>query len=124
MEEWELDFEYLRVRHFIKGRFGKTDLPDLNIILLLIGIQELGRSPDGKFTKEEKRDLMHVASCRLLSQDGYYSFEGLDQDGWPHYTALKPFTMKGVKEQEFYLRTLVVRYFKSEYAEYFNSQHE
>lgn len=119
MEEWELDFEYLRVRHFIKDRFSKKELPDLNIILLLIGIQELGRPVGGKFTKEEKTDLMHIASCRLLSEDGFYTFEGLDQDGWPHYTALKPFTLKGVKEQENYLKQLVVRYFKNQYADQF-----
>ncbi|MBK9043076.1 MAG: hypothetical protein IPN97_07710 [Saprospiraceae bacterium] len=75
MEAWELEFEYLRIRHFIKDKFGKTELPDLNTILLLIGIQELGKVSTTKFTKEEKTDLLHIATCRLLSQDGYYEFE-------------------------------------------------
>ncbi|MBK7233273.1 MAG: hypothetical protein IPH93_13675 [Saprospiraceae bacterium] len=116
MEAWELEFEYLRIRHFIKDKFGKTELPDLNTILLLIGIQELGKVSTTKFTKEEKTDLLHIATCRLLSQDGYYEFEGLDQDGWPHYLMIKPFTLKGVKEQENYLKELVISYFKTEYS--------
>jgi len=116
MEAWELEFEYLRIRHFIKDKFGKKELPDLNTILLLIGIQELGKVSSTKFTKEEKTDLLHIATCRLLSQDGYYEFEGLDQDGWPHYLMIKPFTLKGVKEQENYLKELVISYFKTEYS--------
>ena len=122
MEDWELDFEWLRVRHFIKDRLNRKELPDLNAILFLIGIQEFGRPITEKFTKEEKQDLMHIASCRLLSQDGYYSFEGLDQDGWPHCELIKPFTLKGVKEQEQYLKRKVVDYFQINYSEYINQK--
>ncbi len=119
MEEWELDFEWLRVRHFIKDRLNRKELPDLNAILFLIGIQELGRPVTEKFTKEEKQDLMHIASCRLLAQDGYYNFEGLDQDGWPHYELIRPFTLKGAKEQEQYLNKMIVSYFQENYSECF-----
>ncbi len=115
MEEWELEFEWLRIRHFVKNKFGKSELPDLNIVLLLIGIQEVGILKQGRYTKEEKTDLMHIASCRLLSMDGYYEFKGNDQDGWPHYQLLKPFTLKGVKEQELYLKEKVIQYFKGEF---------
>lgn len=115
MEAWELDFEWLKVRHFVKERFEKTDLPDLNVILLLIGIQELGRIKTSRFTKEEKTDLLHIASCVLLSFDGYYELRGKDQDGWPHYHMLKPFSLKGVKEQESYLKEKVIQYFKLEF---------
>ena len=80
METWESDFAWLRIRHLIKDRFGKESLPDLNAILFLIGIQELGRWK-AQFTKEEKQDLMHIAVCRLLSYEGYYEFVGRDADG-------------------------------------------
>ncbi len=110
MEEWELDFEWLRVRHLIKDLFNRPQLPDLNAILFLIGIQELGRWGE-KFTKEEKQDLMHIAVCRLMSYDGYYEFNGRDEDGWPHWKELVPFTVKGVKEQEKYLKEKVIQYF-------------
>ncbi len=113
MEAWQLDFEWLKVRHFIKDAFQRDALPDLNAVLYLIGIQELGQART-KFTKEEKQDLMHIAICRLLSTEGYYEFEGLDQDGWPHYKPLKPVPVEGVKAQEEFLKRRVVQYFKEE----------
>lgn len=113
MESWQIDFEWLRVRHFIKDTFKKETLPDLNAILYLIGIQELAQSKTS-FTKEEKQDLMHIAVCRLLIPDGYYEFEGLDHDGWPHYKMLRPIPVNGVKAQEQFLISKVIQYFKDE----------
>ncbi len=112
METWKLDFEWLRVRHIVKKAFRKNDLPNLNAILFLIGIQELGYLKDS-FTKEEKQDLMHIAVCRLLSEEGYYAFVGRDADGWPHYENRRPVPAEGVKAQESLLKTLVIRYFKT-----------
>ena len=111
MQEWEFEFEWLRTRHLIKNKFNKDTLPDLNAILFLIGIQELGRWQT-TFTKEEKQDLMHIAVCRLLSYDGYYEFAGRDGDGWPHWNQLKPVRVKGVEEQELLLKQKVILYFK------------
>ena len=124
METWELDFEWLRIRHFVKDKIGRVELPELNVILLMIGIQELGILKMDKFTKEEKTDLMHIASCKLLSLDGFYALKGTDQDGWPHYELLKPFKLKGVKEQETYLKEKVIQYFKSEFPTEFIKQYE
>ena len=111
MEDWQFDFEWLKVRHLIRDSFGKETLPNLNAILYLIGIQELGKFQT-KFTKEEKQDLMHIAVCRLLEYDGYYEFDGRDEDGWPHWKTIKPFTQKGVKSQERLLKEKVIQYFK------------
>lgn len=111
MEEWEFEFEWLQTRHLVRDLLKRETLPDLNAILFLIGIQELGRWKE-QFTKEEKQDLMHIAACRLMSYDGFYEFKGRDADGWPHYEAVKPFQTKGVKEQELYLQTKVIQYFK------------
>ena len=110
MEEWQLDFEWLRVRHWVKDRFRKTELPDLNAVLFLVGMQEVGRL-QVKFSKEEKQDLMHVAICHLLSEDGYFEFEGFDADGWPHWKTLIPVDIKGVSQQEMLLRRKVIEYF-------------
>jgi len=109
-QDIELDFEWLRVRHLVKDALKRESLPDMNAILFLIGIQELGRWKS-QFTKEEKQDLMHIAICRLLSADGFYEFEGRDADGWPHYVKLRPFKTKGVKAQEEYLKVKVIEYF-------------
>jgi hypothetical protein len=112
MDTWQLDFEWLRIRHFVKDSLGSKDLPDLKVILFLIGVQELGSYEGGKkFTKEEKQDLMHVAVCALLEEDGYYRFKGRDQDGWPHWEVEKPFSINGVKEQEHILKEKIIKYF-------------
>ena len=110
MEEWQLDFEWLRIRHYVKDSMQKKELPSFNTILLLIGIQELGRY-QSDFTKEEKQDLMHIAVCRLLQDDGYYEWVGRDEDGWPHYKQLRAFTLTGVKTQEVFLKKKIIGYF-------------
>lgn len=112
MDRWKMDFEWLRVRHIVKDAMAKKDLPDLQSILYLIGIQELGRwDPENNFSKEEKQDLMHIAVCTLLEEDGYFEFEGRDQDGWPHWRENKRFEVKGIDEQEEYLKEKVIKYF-------------
>jgi hypothetical protein len=89
-------------------RFGKK--PDMESILFLIGIQELGVKE--KFTKEQKQDLMHIAICRLLTPSGYYELEGVDTDGWPHYKQLKPMPDLNPFEQENFLKDHVLLYFE------------
>ncbi len=116
MDEWQLDFEWLRVRHLIKERFRRDTLPDLNAVLFLIGIQELGRWQKS-YTKEEKQDLMHIAVCRLMSNEGYYEFAGRDADGWPHWTPVRAMPKRDLREQELVLKTNVIRYFKEIEAE-------
>lgn len=113
MEDWELDFEWLKVRHKVKDALRKNDLPDLNAILFLVGVQELGRVQT-EFSKEEKRDLMHIAVCRLLNYDGYYEFIGRDADGWPHWKQIVPFTTKGLLDQERILKEKLIQYFAEE----------
>ncbi len=115
MEFWQRDFEWLRIRHFVRDTLGRESLPDFQAILFLIGLQELGRVPKDRFTKEEKRDLMHIAVCTLLEPEGYYEFEGRDHDGWPHWKEVRPFDIKGVKEQEEHLIVRIIDYFKNQY---------
>jgi hypothetical protein len=111
MEEWEIEFEWLKTKHYIKERFGMDRLPDLNGVLLLVGIQELGFTPDTS-KKEVKQDLMHVAVCTLLSESGYFETDGVDLDGWPHFRKLKQVEVVGEKEQENLLIQHVISYFK------------
>ncbi|HEV3414852.1 MAG TPA: hypothetical protein VG101_20375 [Puia sp.] len=89
-------------------RFGKK--PDMETILFLIGVQELGNTRK-KFTKEEKQDLMHIAVCTLFRQSGYYELEGIDGDGWPHFRQLKALPPMEVAEQENFLKDHILLYF-------------
>jgi len=91
-------------------RFGKK--PDMEAILFLIGIQEFGEIRR-KFSKEQKQDLIHVATCSLLSQSGYYELEKVDDDGWPHFKQLKPLPVMNMFEQELFLKDHILLYFES-----------
>ncbi|MEX1189952.1 MAG: hypothetical protein WED33_11895 [Bacteroidia bacterium] len=57
---------------------------DLESILFLIGVQELGKGHK-KYTKDQKLELMHIAICTLLEPYGYYNYLGNDEDGYPHW---------------------------------------
>ena len=116
MEEWQLDFEWLRVRHLVKDAMKADSLPDLNSLLILIGIQEVGRWKK-EYSKEEKQDLMHVAVCQLLSSEGFYEFEGRDEDGYPHYRLLKSLDIEGVKTQETLLKQLAIQYLDTHFGQ-------
>lgn len=85
---------------------------DLNAVLFLIGVQELGKGPK-RFSKEVKQDLMHVAVCRVLSQSGYYAFEGYDKDDWPQWKLIKPVPHGDLLAQEIFLKEHVIQYFQS-----------
>lgn len=111
MEQWELEFEWLRIRNVVQERFQREVLPDLNGMLFLIGIQELGRWKNS-FSKEEKQDLMHIAVCRLMSYDGHYAFVGRDADGWPHWDLIHAIPPGTLKEQEDRLKINIIRYFR------------
>jgi len=86
---------------------------DLNAVLFLIGVQELGKG-QRVFSKEEKQDLMHIAICKILSLSGYYELEGLDNEGWPHWRATKKLPHFDLLEQEKLLKMHVIEYFEKE----------
>jgi len=86
---------------------------DLKSVLFLIGVQELGKGIK-EFSKEEKRDLMHIAICKVLSFSGFYELEGLDETGWPHWRIKKKLPHFDVLEQEKLLKMHVIEYFESE----------
>ena len=102
-QDWE------KLTQSLANTYGEE--PDLQTILFLIGIQELGKCPM-KYSKDEKQDLMHIAVCRLMSQFGYYELEGLDQDGWPHWKLVKKLPPLTLKEQDLLLKQAVIEYLK------------
>jgi len=86
---------------------------DLQGVLFLIGVQELGKGPQS-FTKSQKQDLMHIATCRVLSMYDFYELEGLDAEGWPHWKLKKKFPPLSLKEQDILLKQSVIAYFKQQ----------
>ena len=106
--EEDLQVRWLKLRIKLKDQYGIK--PDMNGILLLIGVQELGQGPQ-EFSKEQKQDLMHVAICSILMSSGFYIIEGKDGDGWPHFKQLKNLPVMDLIEQEVFLKDHVLLYF-------------
>ena len=111
MEKIDFVEEWKELVSKLTERFGKK--PDLNAILFLIGMNEVGFADEKKFTKEQKQDLMHVATCVLLSQEEYYLFDYNDEEGWPHYVLTKELPDYDLFQQELWLKKLVVKYFEN-----------
>ncbi len=86
---------------------------DLDAVLFLIGVQELGQGMR-VFTKEEKQDLMHIAVCRILSKFNTYILKGIDKDGFPIWELNIPLPFMSNKEQEELLKTQAMEYFFEE----------
>lgn len=106
--------KWSRLMGLIEKNLGKRP-KDLNSVLFLIGVHELGRG-NKNFSKEEKQDLMHIAICKVLSLAGYYQLEGLDEDGWPHWKLMKKLPHFDLLEQEQLLRQQVIEYFEKEFS--------
>lgn len=107
-EEQALSRNWLKVREVVKQRFGKR--PDINAMLMIIGINELGIIKE-QYEKEEKQDLMHIAICKLFEPDGYFKFIGNDEEGWPHYDTVINVPKGKLREQEALLKQKIIDYF-------------
>ena len=104
----DLQTRWWKLEEKLMERFDKK--PDMESILFLIGIQEFG-DIKAKFSKEQKQDLMHIATCSLLAQSGYYELEGVDEEGWPHFKQLKALPIMNLIEQESFLKDHILLYF-------------
>lgn len=109
-EKDDIQIRWWQLEQKLMDRFGKK--PDLEAILFLIGIQEIGKTEEKKFTKEQKQDLMHIAICTLLIADGYYEYEQHDEEGWPHFKQLKELPIMNAIQQETFLKDYVLLYFQ------------
>ncbi len=94
----------------LSDQFADGDQLDLDAIIYLIGVQELGQL-ERSFKKDHKLDLMHIAICKLLMPYGYYDFDYVDQDGWPHYTAKEELPHLKAGEQSVLMKEAIVNYF-------------
>lgn len=94
----------------LSNQFADGDTLDLDAIIYLIGVQELGQF-DRKFKKDHKIDLMHIAICKLLSPYGYYEFDFVDDDGWPHYKVKAQLPTLKAGEQSVLMKDAIVNYF-------------
>ncbi len=101
---WEL------LKQKISKQFGDGEILDLDAIIYLIGVQELGQGYR-TFKKDEKVNLMHIAICRVLEPLGYYEFDFFDADGWPHYKVKEEIPFLKAGEQSVMMKEAVIEYF-------------
>lgn len=103
-ERWDLVVEKL------SNQFAEGDTLDLDAIIYLIGVQELGQV-HRNFKKDQKLDLMHIAICKLLLPYGFYEFDYVDDEGWPHYKVKEVLPNLKSGEQSVLMKEAIVNYF-------------
>ena len=105
-----LKYRWIDLVEKLSFKFSDGDPLDLDGIIYLIGLQELGQL-QRSFKKDEKVNLMHIAICRLLEPYGYYEFDFFDNDGWPHYKVKEQLPNLKAGEQSVLMKEAIVNYF-------------
>ncbi len=103
-DRWEL------VTSKLSKQFADGDELEIDSIIYLIGIQELGQI-HRTFKKDQKLELMHIAICKLLEPYGFYEFDFVDDDGWPHYKVKEQLPHLKAGEQSVLMKEAIVNYF-------------
>lgn len=103
-ERWE------KLVSILSDQFSQGEDLELEAIIYLIGVQELGKTPR-EFKKDEKINLMHIAICRLLEPYGFYEFDFFDSEGWPHYKVKEELPPLKAGEQSVLMKGAIVEYF-------------
>lgn len=107
-----IDFEFNnRWNAFLKKRSKEYgDELDLQSILFLIGVQELGFGYR-KYSKDDKVNIIHIAVCTLLEPLGYYAFKERDKNGWPIFELKESLPELKENEQERLIKEALMDYF-------------
>ena len=103
-ERWE------KLVTILSDQFSQGEDLDLDAIIYLIGVQELGQI-HREFKKDEKLNLMHIAICRLLEPYGFYEFDFFDEERWPHYRVKEELPPLKAGEQSVLMKEAIVNYF-------------
>ena len=115
--DYKLQQHFLELTKQIEVDFGEGI--DTEGIMLLIGIQELGQGYK-EFSKDEKINLIHVATCTILEPYGYYKFKENDDEGWPHFDLVENLPNLDNRQQEHLMKEAIVSYFREN--EYYKSE--
>lgn len=106
----ELKLRWQNLIDKLSKQFAYGETIDLEAIIYLIGVQELGK-PNTTFKKDDKINLMHIAICKLLEPYGYYEFDYYDNEGWPHYKIKEELPLLKAGEQTILMKEAIVNYF-------------
>ena len=106
----ELKDQWETLVSILTERFSETESIDIEGILYLIGIQELGQVHE-RFKKDDNVDIIHIGICSALESFGYYAFDYFDDDRWPHFKLIEELPPLKPGEQSILMKEAVVHYF-------------
>ena len=101
------ELRWKAVEKICSERFGEK--LDATGVLFIIGLQELAKPPQ-LFTKDQKLDIIHIALCKVLEPFGYYTYKGIDNEGWPHWERTKKLPFLNQEEQELLIKEAIADY--------------
>ena len=104
---------WAKVEEFFQINFDTEKHPQIDTILFLIGVQELG-SGQQKYTKDDKLNILHIAVCRLLEPFGYFKFTHYDKDGYPHFEEVETLPELKPNQQQLLMKKAIIHYFQEE----------
>jgi len=105
----DINIEWVKVQLMVRKKFD--EVLDMQSILFIIGLQELGMNFQ-ELKKEQKVDVIHIGVCTVLLPFGYYKKLGLDNDGWPHFKNIKKLSNDLIGEQqELLMKRAIIKYF-------------
>lgn len=91
-------------------QFCETEEIEIEGILYLIGLQELGKIHQ-RFKKDDNVNIIHIGICTVLEPFGYYAFDFYDDEGWPHFVLLEELPVLKPGEQTVLMKEAIVDYF-------------
>jgi hypothetical protein len=94
----------------LTDQFSETVEIEIEGILYLIGLQELGKIHQ-RFKKDDNVNIIHIGICTVLEPFGYYAFDFYDKDGWPHFKLLEELPVLKPGEQTVLMKEAIVDYF-------------
>lgn len=103
-ERWE------KLVDVLSDRFSDGEALDVEGILYLVGLQELGQV-HRKMKKDDNVNLIHIGICAVLEPFGYYRFDFIDDEGWPHFELLEELPPLKPGEQSVLMKEALVSYF-------------
>ena len=103
-ERWD------RLISILNERFSDAETIDVEGVLYLVGLQELGQIHQ-KMKKDDNINLIHIGICTVLEPYGYYRFDFYDEEGWPHFELLEALPNLKPGEQSILIKEALVGYF-------------
>ena len=103
-ERWD------RLISILNERFSDGETIDVDGVLYLVGLQELGQIHQ-KMKKDDNINLIHIGICTVLEPYGYYRFDFYDEEGWPHFELLEALPNLKPGEQSILIKEALVGYF-------------